>query len=99
MRYTGRLTDGTVFSASPDGGDAAFNFEVNGVIPGMSAALQLMRPGDVWRMTLPSYLAYGALGRHYTPAEPLLKHDIPPDSTLIFVVELVSVVPPATKTP
>jgi FKBP-type peptidyl-prolyl cis-trans isomerase len=97
MRYTGRLTDGSVFSMSPDNGRTAYPFDVKGVIPGMSAALQLMRPGDVWRLTLPAYLAYGALGRQYTAPQPLLQRDIPPNSILIFDVELISIGAPATK--
>src|SRR4051812_29608633 len=52
MRYVGSLGDGPdrgqVFSTSPDDGKGLSTFAVNGVIPGMSAALQLMRPGDHW---------------------------------------------------
>ena len=93
MRYVGRLADGAVFSASGGGGAEPTAFKVREVIPGMSAALQLMRPGDRWRITLPGYLAYGRLGRRYHPPEPTLKRDIPPDATLVFEVELVSVAP------
>src|SRR5689334_5167267 len=53
MRYVGRLEGGEVFSTSPQDGAAVSSFPVNGVIPGMSAALQLMRPGDKWRITMP----------------------------------------------
>jgi FKBP-type peptidyl-prolyl cis-trans isomerase FklB len=95
MTYVGRLTDGTVFSTSAGGGAQPTAFKVREVIPGMSAALQLMRPGDKWRITLPGYLAYGRLGRKYKPPEPTLKHDIPPDATLVFDVELVGVAPAA----
>jgi FKBP-type peptidyl-prolyl cis-trans isomerase len=42
-----------------------------------------MRPGDVWTVTAPAYLAYGASG----------KETIPPQSTLIFQIELVSIDP------
>jgi FKBP-type peptidyl-prolyl cis-trans isomerase len=45
-----------------------------------------MRPGDVWRLHVPSHLGYGAAGKSY----------IPPDSTLVFDVELVSVGTPAS---
>jgi FKBP-type peptidyl-prolyl cis-trans isomerase len=93
MRYIGRLADGAVFSTSGNGGAEPTAFKVREVIPGMSAALQLMRPGDRWRITLPAYLAYGRLGRRYQPPEPTLKRDVPPDATLIFDVELVSVAP------
>lgn len=93
MRYVARLKDGAVFSTSPGGGAEPTAFKVREVIPGMSAALQLMRPGDRWRITLPAYLAYGRLGRRYKPPEPTLKRDVPPDATLVFDVELVSVAP------
>lgn len=93
MRYVGRLKDGAVFSTSAGGGAEPTAFKVREVIPGMSAALQLMRPGDRWRITLPAYLAYGRLGRPYRPPEPTLKRDVPPDATLVFDVELVSVAP------
>lgn len=93
MRYVGRLEDGRVFSTSAGGGAEPTAFKVREVIPGMSAALQLMRPGDRWRITLPAYLAYGRLGRRFKPPEPTLKRDVPPDATLIFDVELVGVRP------
>jgi FKBP-type peptidyl-prolyl cis-trans isomerase len=93
MRYVGRLEDGAVFSTSAAEGSEPTAFKVREVIPGMSAALQLMRPGDRWRITLPPYLAYGRLGRRYKPPEPTLKRDVPPDATLVFEVELVSVAP------
>jgi FKBP-type peptidyl-prolyl cis-trans isomerase len=93
MRYVGRLEDGAVFSTSAAEGSEPTAFKVREVIPGMSAALQLMRPGDRWRITLPAYLAYGRLGRRYKPPEPTLKRDVPPDATLVFEVELVSVAP------
>ena len=91
MRYVGRLSTSEIFSTSPDNGAEPADFKVNEVIPGMSAALQLMRPGDQWAITLPAYLAYGALGRRYRAPERLLKRDIPPDATLVFEVELVNV--------
>ena len=94
MRYVGRLTTGEVFSTSTNHGAEPSKFGVRDVIPGMSAALQLMRPGDRWRITLVPYLAYGRLGRKHQPPEATLKRDVPPDATLIFDVELVSIVKP-----
>jgi FKBP-type peptidyl-prolyl cis-trans isomerase len=94
MRYVGRLTTGEVFSTSANGGAEPSKFVVREVVPGMSAALQLMRPGDRWRITVAPYLAYGRLGRRYQPPEATLKRDVPPDATLMFDVELVSVVRP-----
>lgn len=96
MKYVGRLSDGAIFSTSTDNGRAPSEFKVREVIPGMSAALQLMRIGDRWRITLPGYLAYGALGRRYTPPEATLKRDIPPDATLVFDVELTAISPSAS---
>lgn len=93
IRYVGRLPNGEVFSTSADNGTGTTNFSVREVIPGVSALLQLMRPGDRWRMTLPSYLAYGMRGRPFGPHESTLKRSVPPDSTLVFDMELVSTVP------
>jgi len=95
VRYVGRLTNGQVFSTSADNGTGTSSFDVQRVIPGFMAAIQLMRPGDLWRVTLPSYLAYGVPGRRYSPPEATLKRDIPPDSILIFDVELVTIKPAA----
>ena len=91
MRYVGRLSTSEIFSTSPDNGEKTAEFKVREVIPGMSAALQLMRPGDRWRITMPAYLGYGWTGRKYAAPERLLKRDIPADATLVFEVELVSV--------
>jgi FKBP-type peptidyl-prolyl cis-trans isomerase FklB len=102
MRYVGRLADGPIFSTSPDGGAGTSTFGVKEVIPGMSAALQLMRPGDRWRITMPPYLAYGP-GRRFTPpaaaangpaAQAIQRLGIPPNATLVFDVELVAILPP-----
>jgi len=100
MRYVGRLTDGEVFSTSPGDGTGLSTFTVGQLIPGMSAALQLMRPGDRWRIAMPPYLAYGP-GRPLDPAAPagaagqtVQKRAIPPDATLVFDTELVAILPP-----
>jgi len=81
VRYVGQFIDGKVFGASSDNGAGAEVFPLQKLIPGWIAALQLMRPGDVWMLYVPAYLAYGAAG----------KSQIPPQSTLIFRVELIGV--------
>ena len=102
MRYVGRLTDGQVFSTSPDEGKGLSTFPVGQLIPGMNAALQLMRPGDHWKITMPPYLAYGPGRPLNTPAPPgtagqTVQHaGIPPNATLVFEVWLDSIVPPKT---
>lgn len=102
MRYVGRLEDGQVFSTSPGDGKDVATFGVKEVIPGMSAALQLMRVGDHWKIRMPPYLAYGP-GRPFTtpasgagPVQAVQKRGIPPDATLVFDVELVAILPPKT---
>lgn len=96
VRYVGRLTTSEVFSASPDDGKGISTFGVQRVIPGFMAAVLLMRVGDRWRVTIPAYLAYGAPGRAMGPqASAMQSRDIPPDSTLIFDIELVAVRAPA----
>jgi FKBP-type peptidyl-prolyl cis-trans isomerase FklB len=102
MRYVGRFEDGQVFSTSPGDGREVATFGVKEVIPGMSAALQLMRVGDRWRITMAPYLAYGP-GRAFTPpasgggaVQAVQKRGIPPDATLVFDVELVAILPPKT---
>jgi len=93
IRYIGRLGDGSIFSTSLSNGTQPSTFSVRTVIPGFSALVQLMRPGDRWRFTIPAYLGYGHKGRRFTPPEVTLKRDIPPESRLIFDVELVDIMP------
>jgi len=91
IRYVGRLSTSQIFSTSTEGGTKPSPFKVGEVIPGMSAALQLMRPGDHWRVIIPSYLAYGPQGRRYKAPEAHLRRDVPPNATLAFEVQLVSI--------
>ncbi len=82
VHYEGTLVDGTKFDSSYDRGAPA-QFPVNGVIAGWTEALQLMKEGDVWELTIPADIAYGARGAPGTP--------IGPGATLVFKVELVEV--------
>ncbi len=83
VHYIGKLPDGTQFDASGGDGSGEASFKVSDVIAGFSAALKLMRPGDRWRIYIPAYLAYGDQA----------KPKIPPGSTLVFDLELVSIAP------
>jgi len=80
--YRGTLIDGKEFDSSYKRGQPA-TFPVTGVIKGWTEALQLMPVGSKWQLFVPSDLAYGDRGA---------SADIGPGATLIFEVELVSIV-------
>jgi peptidylprolyl isomerase/FKBP-type peptidyl-prolyl cis-trans isomerase FklB len=80
VNYEGTLTDGTVFDSSYKTGEPVV-FPVGGLIPGWNEALTLMKPGDVWILYVPPALGYGPEG----------KGPIPPDSVMVFKLELLGV--------
>jgi len=81
VHYRGSLIDGTEFDSSYSRGKPA-TFGVSRVIAGWTEALQLMKEGARWELFIPPDLAYGKKGAG---------SKIPPNSTLIFEVELISV--------
>ncbi len=81
VHYHGYLPDGTVFDSSVERGEPAV-FPLDGVIPGWTEGIQLMKEGAKYRFTIPPELAYGARG-----APP----KIGPNQTLMFDVELFEV--------
>jgi FKBP-type peptidyl-prolyl cis-trans isomerase FklB len=82
VHYIGTFIDGTEFDNSIKRGKPE-TFQVNGVIKGWAEALLMMKEGSKWQLFVPSELAYGQRGQGR----------IPPNSTLIFEVELISVNP------
>ena len=83
--YEGRLIDGTVFDAtSKHGGNKTDKFKAGNLIKGWTEALTTMPVGSKWQLYIPQELAYGA---HQAG-------QIPPYSTLVFDLELVSIVKP-----
>ncbi len=81
VNYRGTLINGTEFDSSYKRGQPA-TFQVSGVIPGWTEALQLMEQGAKWQLFIPSNLAYGERGAGGV---------IGPNATLIFEVELISI--------
>jgi FKBP-type peptidyl-prolyl cis-trans isomerase len=83
VHYEGFLRNGTKFDSSRDR-DQPFSFQlgVGDVIPGFDQAVFGMREGGIRKVVLPPNLAYGESG-----APPV----IPPNSTLVFDIELLSV--------
>ena len=79
IHYTGKLIDGTVFDSSVERGEPIV-YAVSGFIPGWIEGLQLMKVGGKMELYVPSNLGYGPSGTG----------SIPPNSTLIFEMELIS---------
>jgi FKBP-type peptidyl-prolyl cis-trans isomerase FklB len=80
--YRGRLIDGTEFDSSYNKpGGKPVEFPVTRVIRGWTEALQLMKEGAKWELYIPPDLAYGERG----------SRTIPPNSTLVFEIELIEV--------
>jgi FKBP-type peptidyl-prolyl cis-trans isomerase len=88
VNYRGTLVDGTEFDSSFKRNEPA-TFPVSGVIPGWTEALQLMKTGSKYQIVIPANLAYGETGAGGV---------IPPNATLIFEVDLLSIAPPSAKT-
>jgi len=81
VHYHGTLLNGTVFDSSVQRNEP-ISFPLNGVIPGWTEGLQLMKVGDKFKFEIPPALAYG----ESSPAP-----TIPPNSTLVFEVELLGI--------
>lgn len=80
VKYTGYYLDGEVFDASDNQG---ISINLQNVIKGWTEGIPYFREGGVGKLFIPSALAYGPKG---TPS-------IPPNSVIIFDVELLEVFP------
>jgi len=79
--YRGTLLDGTEFDSSAKH-NGPVTFPLRGVIKGWKEALLMMPTGSKWQLFVPPHLAYGQEGSGQT---------VPPNATLVFDLELVSV--------
>ncbi len=88
VNYVGKLTDGTVFDASAKHPPGTFQYVqgVTGLISGWTEGTSTMKPGGKRKLIIPPELGYGADGQD----------PIPPNATLIFEIEVVSVTPAST---
>ena len=83
VHYTGTLENGRQFDSSRDRGEPfPLRLGAGMVIPGWEEGLPGMRVGGTRELTIPPELGYGEAGR---PPE------IPPNSTLVFEIELLEV--------
>ncbi len=79
--YTGWLLNGKKFDSSRDRGDP-LSFRLNQVIKGWQEGLKTMKVGGRRKLTIPAELGYGEAGAG---------DDIPPNSVLVFDVELIAI--------
>ena len=90
--YRATLLDGTEFDNSyKKRHTVPVNFPVESVIKGWQEALQLMPAGSKWQLFVPPDLAYGGKG--------VPRANIPPNATLVFEVELLSIKEPNAPSP
>jgi hypothetical protein len=97
VQYTGWFTDGTVFDSSRTRNQPfTFNIGQNQVIPGWDEGVPGMAAGGQRKLIIPSALAYGPQGQQDPNTGATI---IPPDATLVFEIELISVKPGPSPKP
>jgi FKBP-type peptidyl-prolyl cis-trans isomerase len=82
VNYSGNFINGNIFDSSEDE-EGGVHIPLQLVIPGWAEGLMLMNQGSIYRIYIPSHLAYGREG---------IQGIIPPYSVLIFTVELLEII-------
>ena len=87
VMYLGKLRNGTIFDQS----EVPFKYEIGdkGIIPGWNEGIQLMKEGEYGILFIPAKLGYAEKGAKNE--EDPTKYDIPPNSDLIFEMQLLKV--------
>lgn len=85
LHYRGSLLNGTVFDDTAKGRKPV-RLQLTRVIAGWQEVLPLMHVGDKWEIAVPAKLGYGARGSS--------TGKVPPDSTLLFTIELLGLEAP-----
>ena len=98
VQYTGWLTDGTSFDSSRSPGRSPFTFQIgqSRVIGGWDEGVPGMKIGGKRKLIIPPALAYGASGQTDPNTGATI---IPPNATLVFDIELISLKPGPSPTP
>jgi FKBP-type peptidyl-prolyl cis-trans isomerase FkpA len=98
VQYSGWLTDCKLFDTSRKAGRTAFTVQIGSgqVIPGWEEGIPGMKVGGKRKLIIPSQIAYGAQGQTDTTTGATI---IPPNATLIFQIELVSLAPGPSPSP
>ena len=98
VQYTGWLTDGTQFDSSRQPDRTSFPFVIGQgqVIAGWDEGVPGMKVGGKRKLVIPSALAYGAQCQTNQSTGATI---IPPNATLVFDIELISVKPGPSPSP
>jgi len=84
VHYEGKFINGDIFDSTYKINEPAL-FQLSKVIPGWTEGIQLMNVGDKFEFYIPAKLAYGSKGNGTGDGA------IPPNSVLVFTVELISI--------
>lgn len=86
--YTGKFMNGKQFETNRDDKPFKFTLGTGEVIPGWDEGFKLMKAGEEGILIIPANLAYGKSGVKDFNDERV--YHIPPNSDLIFEVEIVN---------